>query len=419
MATIADYQRAYQEAQKNYDYEGMAAANRAANALRAQMGQAAVDASQAVKSTIAARATASGAGPNVVVDDAYVRAVMGGNTNQYYNDLGVGSGGGGGGVAQPTSAPAPAQQTAADTRLSEAELYAIQERKRLAALDASRRNALASLGAERGQVNPAYNMALSNVAGQSALGARNLAELLAQRGLSNSGAAVQGELVRQGTLQDNMTSLEAERANWLSDIGRRETAAQSAYDEGALQAALTRDESELEARLRAMEQARQESISTVGQYYNDYAAEINAIEAEIARGDNSRAYLLPYLRIARQEKLDSMPVVGSSTPVASGARSATSTASSTSSTTAKPTLTAAQARDAYNKGIYSDAVLEAYSYHYGIPLMSLGNVGEVEQLLKQRTIPSSQVALIEQYNVSGKISDAQAMALLQKYGLVR
>ena len=200
-------------------------------------------------------------------------------------------------VQQPIPQPVPQPQQA------ESDLFALQEKRRLQALEASRRNALSSLGAERGQVNPTYNNALSNVAGQSALGARNLAEYMAQRGLTNSGASVQGEVMRQGSLQNNMTSLEADRANWMADIGRRETLANSAYDEGSLQASMQRGESELESKLRMMEQQRAESIGTVGQYGQDYAAEINAIQAEMARGDNSRAYLLPYLKIARQEKV--------------------------------------------------------------------------------------------------------------------
>lgn len=326
-------------------------------------------------------------------------------------------------VPQPVPQPIPQPQQA------ESDLFALQEKRRLQALEASRRNALSSLGAERGQVNPTYNNALSNVAGQSALGARNLAEYMAQRGLTNSGASVQGEVMRQGSLQNNMTSLEADRANWMADIGRRETLANSAYDEGSLQASMQRGESELESKLRMMEQQRAESIGTVGQYGQDYAAEINAIQAEMARGDNSRAYLLPYLKIARQEK-----VAGIASSQADqeqeewdrwiamqrlgGSGGGSGGGGSSSVTTTKPTLTAAQARSAYENGVYTDTVLDAYSFHYGVPITMLGNYQEVERILNQRFTPSSQVSLIEQYNMTGKLSDAQAMELLKKYGLV-
>ena len=325
---------------------------------------------------------------------------------------------------QPIPQPIPQPQQ------TESDLFALQEKRRLQALEASRRNALSSLGAERGQINPTYNTALSNVAGQSALGARTLAEFINQRGLGTSGAAVQGEVMRQGSLQNNITSLEADRANWMADIGRRETLANSAYDEGSLQASMQRVESELESKLRMMEQQRTESIGTVGQYGQDYAAEINRIEAEIARGDNSRAYLLPYLRIARQDKVAGIAKSQAeqeqeewdrwiATQRLGGSGGGSGGGGSSSVTTTKPTLTAAQARSAYENGVYTDTVLDAYSFHYGVPITMLGNYQEVERILNQRFTPSSQVSLIEQYNMTGKLSDAQAMELLKKYGLVR
>ena len=212
------------------------------------------------------------------------------STNTGGMPLGMGSGS----VSIP---PAPTQERTAS------DLFALQEKKRLAALEAQKRSALATLGQERGLVEPQYQRAVSGAAGQSATGARNLAEYMAQRGLTNSGASVQGEISRQGALQNVVGGLEQERVNWLSDIARRETGAKSAYDQGALEASLDREASSLQARLAEQERARTESIGTVGQYGQDYAAEINAIQAEMARGDNSRAYLLPYLKIARQEKV--------------------------------------------------------------------------------------------------------------------
>ena len=339
------------------------------------------------------------------------------STNTGGMPLGMGSGS----VSIP---PAPTQERTAS------DLFALQEKKRLAALEAQKRSALAALGQERGLVEPQYQRAVSGAAGQSATGARNLAEYMAQRGLTNSGASVQGEISRQGALQNVVGGLEQERVNWLSDIARRETGAKSAYDQGALEASLDREASSLQARLAEQERARTESIGTVGQYGQDYAAEINAIQAEMARGDNSRAYLLPYLKIARQEKVAgiaksqaeqeqeewdrwiAMQRLGGSGGGSGGG-------GPSSVTTTKPTLTAAQARSAYENGVYTDTVLDAYSFHYGVPITMLGNYQEVERILNQRFTPSSQVSLIEQYNMTGKLSDAQAMELLKKYGLVR
>lgn len=185
----------------------------------------------------------------------------------------------------------------------QSDLYALQEKKRIAALEAQKRSALASLKTEKQQINPAFNTALSNVAGQSARQARNLAEYLAQRGQTQSGIAAQSEMQRYSDLMGQHGLLEQQRANALSDIARRETQVQSAYDEGALQALLDRQIGETAYQQQLAEQQRAESINTVGQYGQDYAAEINRIQSEIARGDNSRAYLLPYLQMARQDKV--------------------------------------------------------------------------------------------------------------------
>ena len=185
----------------------------------------------------------------------------------------------------------------------QSDLYALQEKKRIAALEAQKRSALASLKTEKQQINPAFNTALTNVAGQSARQARNLAEYLAQRGQTQSGIAAQSEMQRYSDLMGQQGLLEQQRANALSDIAQRETQVRSAYDEGALQALLDRQIGETEYQRQQTEQQRAEGINTVGRYGQDYAAEINRIQSEIARGDNSRAYLLPYLQMARQDKV--------------------------------------------------------------------------------------------------------------------
>lgn len=185
----------------------------------------------------------------------------------------------------------------------QSDLYALQEKKRIAALEAQKRSALASLKTEKQQINPAFNTALSNVAGQSARQARNLAEYLAQRGQTQSGIAAQSEMQRYSDLMGQQGLLEQQRANALSDIAQRESQVRSAYDEGALQALLDRQIAESEYQRQLAEQQRTEGINTVGQYGQDYAAEINRIQAEIASGNNSRAYLLPYLQMARQDKV--------------------------------------------------------------------------------------------------------------------
>ena len=186
---------------------------------------------------------------------------------------------------------------------SQADLYAIQEKRRLQALEQQKRNALATLKQEKAQVNPAFQTGLSNIAGQSARQARNLAEYLAQRGQTQSGIAAQGEMQMQSDLLSQQGLLEQQRANALADIARRESGVRGAYDSGALDASMERQYNTLQGTLAEQERARQEGIATVGQYYDDYARQLNQIEQMEAMGDYSQSYLKPYLKMARQEKM--------------------------------------------------------------------------------------------------------------------
>lgn len=186
---------------------------------------------------------------------------------------------------------------------SQADLYAIQEKRRLQALEQQKRNALATLKQEKAQVNPAFHTGLSNIAGQSARQARNLAEYLAQRGQTQSGIAAQGEMQMQSDLLSQQGLLEQQRINALADIARRESGVRSAYDSGALDASMERQYNTLQGQLAEQERARQEGIATVGQYYDDYARQLNQIEQMEAMGDFSQSYLKPYLKMARQEKI--------------------------------------------------------------------------------------------------------------------
>ena len=160
-------------------------------------------------------------------------------------------------------------------KTSQTDLYALQEKKRLQALESARQKALASLKAEKEQINPYYNQALSVVGGQSNLGARNLQEYLAQRGQTNAGVSAQAELNRQATLNTNFANIENERARRFSDIARRETEVQNAYDEGVIQAALDRQISEAQAIQAAQaSQAQYEQELRMLGYKNELASQL-------------------------------------------------------------------------------------------------------------------------------------------------
>lgn len=256
----------------------------------------------------------------------------------------------------------------------QSDLYALQEKKRIAALEAQKKSALASLNTEKQQINPAFNTALSNVAGQSARQARNLAEYLAQRGQTQSGLAAQSEMQRYSDLMGQQGLLEQQRIDALSDIARRQTQVLGAYDEGALQALLDRQIGETAYQQQLAEQQRAEGINTVGQYGQDYAAEINRIQSEIARGDNSRAYLLPYLQMARQDKVSGIQTAQAKQEqqefenwlaMQKLRKTGSGGGGSVGGTSYKPRLTAPQTLAALENGIYTQETVDAYNYYYG------------------------------------------------------
>ncbi len=272
---------------------------------------------------------------------------------------------------------------------TQADLFALQEKRRLQALDAQRKSALANLARERGQVDPAFNTALSNVAGTSARQARNFAEYLAQRGQTQSGIAAQGEMQRHSDLLSQQGQLEQQRTDWLADLGMRESEVRNAYEQSVIDAAMEREYNQLNFLLQDRDRQRQEDIATVGQYGADYARKLNEIEAMEARGDFSQSHLKPYLLMGRQEKLGAIQQAESlaaqqefenwikeqqlrisrekldidrlrAMNVGRGGGGGGG-----GSGGGKPKLTAPQARDAMNNGNYTQAVVDAYNYWYG------------------------------------------------------
>ena len=127
----------------------------------------------------------------------------------------------------------------------------------------------------------------ANLGGQSQASARNLAEYLAQRGLTSSGTAAQGEINRLGTLQQGIGALEQQKSNALLGV------------ENQYQSGLATAQEEALAQAKAQEKERMSNaVATIGAYGNDYQAEINK-----RMKVNPNDPLIPHLQMARQEKL--------------------------------------------------------------------------------------------------------------------
>lgn len=100
----------------------------------------------------------------------------------------------------------------------------------LAALGKSRDAALSNLNSEKGSIQPKYYDARNQVAAGSQQAARNFAEFMAARGGTSSGTNAQAELTRNMGLQGNLGALGRQETQAYTDIARRTSDLQNAYE---------------------------------------------------------------------------------------------------------------------------------------------------------------------------------------------
>lgn len=99
----------------------------------------------------------------------------------------------------------------------------------LAGLDKSRDASLSNLQSEKSSIQPRYYDQRNQQAAGTQQQARNFAEFMAARGGTSGGANAQAEISRQGMLQGNLGSLGRQEAQAYTDIGRRTTDVENAY----------------------------------------------------------------------------------------------------------------------------------------------------------------------------------------------
>ena len=177
--------------------------------------------------------------------------------------------------------------TVADYGTYQSDLDRLTKAQRQAQIDelkAARTKALANLDAQEQTIKPYYEAARNQTAANSQQGARNLAEYLANRGLTNSGAAAQAEINRTSALNNNLASLGTAEANAYRDIANQRTQVENDYAAGlanANNAITTNYYNNLlnyNEQQRQMVQALQQQA--LGQYSNDYQAQINNLLAQ-------------------------------------------------------------------------------------------------------------------------------------------
>lgn len=164
-------------------------------------------------------------------------------------------------------------------------------------LKAARTQALANLNAQEQNIKPYYETARNQTAASSQQGARNLAEYLANRGLTNSGAAAQGEINRLSALNNNLGAINTAEANAYRDIANQRTAIENNYVSGLANANNALSNNYYNNLLNYNEQQRQYinnlKQQALGQYAGDYQAYMNTLDpnsleylqAEAARGN--------------------------------------------------------------------------------------------------------------------------------------
>jgi hypothetical protein len=184
-------------------------------------------------------------------------------------------------------------------------------------LKAARRKALANLDAQEQTIKPYYQNARNLTSASSQQGARNFAEYLANRGLTNSGAAAQSEINRLSTLQNNLGNLNTAEANAYRDIANQRTAVENDYVAGLANANNAITNNYYNNLLNYNEQQRQMvqalQNQALGQYANDYQAEINNL---LAQGYSPNSLEVLRLQALRGNKSNNLYQAGQSNALA-------------------------------------------------------------------------------------------------------
>lgn len=152
-----------------------------------------------------------------------------------------------------------------------------QKQVQIANLKKAKEQALANLDAQEQTIKPTYQNQRNMASASSQQGARNFAEYLANRGLTNSGASAQGEINRLGALQNTMGAIGTAEANAYRDIANQRTAIENDYVTGLANANAQID-ANYYANLLNYNQAQREKVEALqnqalGRFSNDYYQE--------------------------------------------------------------------------------------------------------------------------------------------------
>jgi hypothetical protein len=273
---ISIAKEAYNTAKAAGDTAGMEAAHATAEAVRSKYGYSGGgDGSQHIVTVEPANGTGTGKDEN----------------GNWVSKPGGGGGGGG-----------SSSKVLSDLGTYQEDLNKLTKAQRQAQVDelkAAQQKALANLDAQEQTIKPYYRNARNLTSASSQQGARSFAEYLANRGLTNSGAAAQGELNRQSALMNNLGNINTAEANALRDIENQRTAINNglvsdlANANNAITTNYYNNLLNYNEQQRQLVQALQQQA--LGQYAGDYQAYMNTLNP------NSMEYL--YAAAARGNKV--------------------------------------------------------------------------------------------------------------------
>jgi hypothetical protein len=254
---------------------------------------------------------------------------------------------------QTPQTPQVTQQSVAD----------LEKQKRINELERAYQQSLGKLQTEEEKGIKLLEEGRSQTRTQGMMNAKAFEDYLAQKGIASSGTAPQGFLQQQGQLQGALGASQRQQQQFQTDIGRQRAELgsqlefgksqseldaqlmqaqeaqrmqalqeQRAYEERLMQMGWTRQDAQTESQRAYDEQVRQQGwnrqdtlfdkdiaredalnigrltpqqqqeVGNLGQYQNDFQAEINRRQAT---PDTSDDWLIPYLAAARQQKIQS------------------------------------------------------------------------------------------------------------------
>ena len=167
-----------------------------------------------------------------------------------------------------------------------------QKNAAMADLQATRDTSLSNLRAEEAKIRPEYAAQRNTLNANNRVAARNFQEYLANTGRANSGIGAQYEMGRQNSLQRGLSALQTQEAADLSDIARRRSDIQNAYNSGLASANANVEANYINNLLAQRQQqwerefAQKQFDEQVRQYNQNRQDELNRLAAQMAVSSN-------------------------------------------------------------------------------------------------------------------------------------